>query len=186
MYRSSQAAIGVCNELSFQYIFANTDDWLRRVADVLGQWQNQLIGNGCSQNLPRRCNGFFRRQSQSAVKFSQVVGCSRTHRTISRLMQSTGHGGRHSSQPVHSEAMTVCIKCCAPIMASTGQALRQCMQPMHTDSSMTATELTISVFAASSSSMTSRPSSDASLRIVSSPPGGQRLVFAFPAAKATA
>jgi hypothetical protein len=37
-------------------------------------------------------------------------------------MQFTGHGARHSSQPVHCLAMTVCICLAAPTMASTGQA----------------------------------------------------------------
>ena len=38
-------------------------------------------------------------------------------------MQSTGHGSMHSSQPVHSLAMTVCICLAAPRMASTGTGL---------------------------------------------------------------
>ncbi len=50
-------------------------------------------------------------------------------------------GRRHSSQPVHSLAMMVCICLAAPMMASTGQACRQSVQPMHSCSSMTATAL---------------------------------------------
>src|SRR5688572_23779549 len=34
-------------------------------------------------------------------------------------MQSTGQGGMHNSQPVHSAAMTVCMKRDPPMMAST-------------------------------------------------------------------
>lgn len=37
-------------------------------------------------------------------------------------MQSTGHGGMHSSHPVHAEEMTVCMKRDAPTIASTGHA----------------------------------------------------------------
>jgi hypothetical protein len=46
-------------------------------------------------------------------------------------MQSTGHGDTHSSQPVHSDEMTVCIHCGAPTIASTGHAFRHKLQPMH-------------------------------------------------------
>ena len=37
-------------------------------------------------------------------------------------MQSTGQGGRQSSQPVHQPAITVCMSLEAPTIASTGQA----------------------------------------------------------------
>ncbi len=57
----------------------------------------------------------------------------------SMRMQSTGHGGRHSSQPVHSGAMMVCICLAAPTMASTGQAWMHSVQPMQVFSSMMAT-----------------------------------------------
>jgi hypothetical protein len=53
-------------------------------------------------------------------------------------MQSTGHTGTHSSQPVHSGSTTVCISLEAPMMQSTGQALMHSVQPMHQASSMTA------------------------------------------------
>ena len=54
-------------------------------------------------------------------------------------MQSTGQGGRHRSQPVHSSAITVCICFRAPTIASTGHATMQSVQPMQRASSMTAT-----------------------------------------------
>ena len=54
-------------------------------------------------------------------------------------MQSTGHGGKQSSQPVHCAAITVCICRGAPTMASTGQAGRQRAQPMQRSSSIHAT-----------------------------------------------
>jgi len=57
------------------------------------------------------------------------------------LMQSTGHGATHSSQPVHSAAMMVCICFAAPAMASTGQAWMHRVQPMQVLSSMKATAL---------------------------------------------
>ena len=57
------------------------------------------------------------------------------------LMQSTGQGATHSSQPVHSGAMMVCICLAAPTMASTGQAWMHRVQPMQMFSSMSATDL---------------------------------------------
>ena len=54
-------------------------------------------------------------------------------------MQSTGQGGRHSSQPVHQLAITVCINFDAPTIASTGQAWMHFVQPMQSASTITAT-----------------------------------------------
>ena len=54
-------------------------------------------------------------------------------------MQSTGQGATHSSQPVQSSAMTVCMRRGAPTMASTGQGGRHLVQPMQRSSSMNAT-----------------------------------------------
>src|SRR5210317_193587 len=54
-------------------------------------------------------------------------------------MHSTGQGGIHRSQPVHSLVMTVCICLAAPMMASTGQACMHSVQPMHTCSSIITT-----------------------------------------------
>jgi hypothetical protein len=50
-------------------------------------------------------------------------------------MQSTGQTGMHSSQPVHSDSITVCISSAADD-ASTGQAFRHSVQPMHQASSI--------------------------------------------------
>ena len=58
----------------------------------------------------------------------------------SMAMHSTGQGGRHSSQPVHSGATMVCICLAAPTMASTGQAWMHSVQPMQVCSSMMATD----------------------------------------------
>ena len=54
-------------------------------------------------------------------------------------MQSTGQGGRHSAQPVHSAGSTVCIRFGPPAIASTGQASMHSVQPMHQASSTRAT-----------------------------------------------
>jgi len=54
-------------------------------------------------------------------------------------MQSTGQAGMHSSQPVHSGAMTVCISFAAPVIASTGQAWMHLVQPMQSGSMIRAT-----------------------------------------------
>jgi len=53
-------------------------------------------------------------------------------------MQSTGHTGTQSSQPVQSASITVCMRLEAPTMQSTGQALMHSVQPMHQASSITA------------------------------------------------
>ena len=54
-------------------------------------------------------------------------------------MQSTGQGGRQSSQPMHQSAITVCMSPRAPAIASTGHAAMQSVQPMQRPSSMSAT-----------------------------------------------
>ena len=101
-------------------------------------------------------------------------------------MQSTGQGGRHSSQPVHSAAMMVCICLAAPEMASTGQAWMHRVQPMQVCSSMKATDFGLGVPWASSSGLGSTPSSSASFLTPSSPPGGHWLMSASPLAIASA
>ena len=60
-------------------------------------------------------------------------------------MQSIGHGGMHRSQPVHCDAMTVCIVVGAPTMQSTGQAWMHSVQPMHSVSSISATASGLSI-----------------------------------------
>jgi hypothetical protein len=101
-------------------------------------------------------------------------------------MQSTGQGATHSSQPVHSLAITVCICLPAPRIASTGQAWMQRVQPMHSGSSMTATVRGLSLAALRVQRLGSRSSRSASARMAASPPGGQRLMSASPAAMASA
>ena len=51
-------------------------------------------------------------------------------------MHSTGQGGRHSSQPVHSSVITVLHLLGGPMIASTGQAWMHRVQPMHSSSTM--------------------------------------------------
>ena len=101
-------------------------------------------------------------------------------------MQSTGQGAMQSSQPVHSDSTTVCMYWCAPTIASTGQAGRQRAQPIQRDSSMTATPGAAASGSDGSSATMSRFNSRASAAIVASPPGGQRLISASPAAMASA
>ena len=54
-------------------------------------------------------------------------------------MQSAGQGAMQSLHPVHSAAMTVCMKPAAPTIASTGQAAMHSAQPMQRASSIAAT-----------------------------------------------
>jgi hypothetical protein len=74
----------------------------------------------------------------------------------------------------------------APTIASTGQAWRQSAQPMQAASSMTARARGPSAPQAASSVAGGRPAISASRRTPSSPPGGQRLTSAAPAAIASA
>src|SRR5690554_6947254 len=72
------------------------------------------------------------------------VGGGLRHCLISGLrvmisMQSTGQGGRHRLQPVHSDSITVCINFAAPTMASTGHACMHKVHPMQRLSSITTT-----------------------------------------------
>ncbi len=66
---------------------------------------------------------FARDRAISRSAASASSGCMSMH--------STGQGGRHSSQPVHSSVITVCICLAAPRIASTGQAWMHRVQPMH-------------------------------------------------------
>jgi hypothetical protein len=42
MYRRTEFTVGFGNELSFQHVIADSDDWLCRSANVLFDWQNEL------------------------------------------------------------------------------------------------------------------------------------------------
>ena len=101
-------------------------------------------------------------------------------------MQSTGHTGTHSSQPVHSGSITVCMAFDAPTMQSTGQALMHSVQPMHQASSMTASARGPSLPQPASSGTVGRPVIAARRTMPSAPPGGQRLMSARPSAIASA
>jgi hypothetical protein len=101
-------------------------------------------------------------------------------------MQSTGQGGRHSSQPEQSAAMTVCIHLRAPTIASVGQASMHFAQPMHAASSIRATRGGASVPQPGSSGSSGTPSNPASAAMTCRPPGGQRLMAVSPRASACA
>ena len=101
-------------------------------------------------------------------------------------MQSTGQGAMHSPHPEHSAGTTACMRLAAPRIASTGQASMQSVQPMHRDSSMVATECADQIPQSAASGFGGRPAMAASIAIVASPPGGQRLTSASPRAIACA
>lgn len=97
----------------------------------------------CRRRLRRarrssRCSVRARQWSVSARAYSGQGSAAGATPTGTIVMQFTGHGGRHSSQPEHSFAITVCISLRAPRMASTGQASRHLRQPMQRASSITA------------------------------------------------
>jgi len=75
---------------------------------VLGEWQNKLRWNGQNLDFLGCRYSFSAFQAQPAMKFSEVE-CRRSHAADTIVMQSTGHGARQSSQPVHSDAIMVCI-----------------------------------------------------------------------------
>jgi len=101
-------------------------------------------------------------------------------------MQSTGQGGRQSSHPEQSAAITVCIHLRAPTIASVGQASMHFAQPMHSASSIIATRGGVSSPQSGSSATARTPSSRDSASMTGRPPGGQRLIDASPRATASA
>jgi hypothetical protein len=101
-------------------------------------------------------------------------------------MQSTGHGGRHSPQPVQSSASTACSRRGAPAIASTGQAWIHSVQPMQRTGSIRTVRRGRSVPQLGSSATAGRPVSSASRAMVARPPGGQRLIGAPSRAMAAA
>lgn len=102
------------------------------------------------------------------------------------LIQSTGHGSTHNSHPVQSRAITVCINPAAPTIASTGHAWMHSVQPIQSASSITATAGGLVAPKRESTGLKGTPSSAASSRAPSSPPGGHWLASAHPVASASA
>jgi len=128
-------------------------------------------------------NSKRRRAASAARRRSARAGCA----PVSTIrIQSTGHGGTHNSHPVQSRAITVCINPAAPTIASTGHAWMHSVQPMQSASSITATAGGLVAPKRESSGLKATPSSAASSRAPSSPPGGHWLVSAHPAASASA
>jgi hypothetical protein len=116
--------VGFGNKLSFQDAVTNSNNRLRRFANVLFNWQDELCGNWYVLNWFCRRLALMAWQAQAAMELAEVIGrCAHDRGLIA--MQSTGQGATHSSQPVHSLAITVCMNWCAPTMASTGHAFRQ-------------------------------------------------------------
>ena len=101
-------------------------------------------------------------------------------------MQSTGHAGTHSSQPVHSGSTTVCMSFAPPTIASTGQAWMHLVQPMQSSSTTRATWAGLCSPRARSKGTAGTPSTRARARAPASPPGGQRSGPASPPAIASA
>lgn len=101
-------------------------------------------------------------------------------------MQSTGHAGTHSSQPVHSGSTTACMSLAPPTMASTGQAWMHLVQPMQSSSTTSATCAGLCSPRARSKGIAGTPSTRARARAPASPPGGQRSGPASPRAIASA
>ena len=121
----------------------------------------------------------------SADHAAQPVGAGSSCTGTSE-MQSTGHTGMHSSQPVHQGSITVCISLLAPKIASVGQALMHKVQPMHQASSMMATWRGPSVPCSGFKGSTGWPVRAAKRSMPAWPPGGHWLMGACPSAMARA
>jgi uncharacterized protein YbaP (TraB family) len=106
--------------------------------------------------------------------------------TGTSTMQSTGHAGTHSSQPVHSGSTTACMSLAPPTIASTGQAWMHLVQPMQSSSTTSATWAGLCSPRARSKGTAGTPSTRARARAPASPPGGQRSGPASPRAMASA
>ncbi len=101
------------------------------------------------------------------------------------VMQSTGHTGRHSSQPVHcsdDDGVHLTPRADDGVDGTGGQ---DNAQPMQRDSSMNAIAFGSIDDNSGSSGIAGRSSNAASESIVAAPPGGQRLI-AVPDATASA
>ena len=108
MYRRAETGGMSGNQLSFQNPLTNTHDGLCRIADVLGEGQHDLRRHWHDFEATAGRIGLVRIQAEAAMQLAKVVGC-RCHAMRLRSMQSTGQGAMHSSQPVHSDSMTVCM-----------------------------------------------------------------------------
>ena len=109
VYRSAQAAVGLGKQLPFAYLLADAYYRLRRIANVLGDGQDEHIWQRHMLNGSRSRRGLVALQTQAAMQFAEVVSRG-AHATSCRLMQSTGQGAIQSSQPVHSAVITECIR----------------------------------------------------------------------------
>ncbi len=120
---------------------------------------------------------------------SAIVLLLRSTQRGSRTMQSTGQGGKHRPQPVHSGSMIACMAWRAPTMASTGHAWMHLVQPMQSASITRAICGTCQrprLRSNNDSAGVVAPSRCASARAPRSPPGGQRSGPASPRAMASA
>jgi len=126
MYRCTDCARRLCQQLAPEDAFPCVDEGLGRFAGMLVQRQDELPRQWWRlYRQPGRLL-FVRVEAQTAMQFAEIVSRGGAgHYDASIEMQSTGHGATQSSQPVHSCAITVCISWWAPTMASTGQAARQ-------------------------------------------------------------
>jgi len=112
------------------------------------------------------------------ARFMSGVG-SRSLPRGSIVIQSTGHGATHNSQPVHIAAITVCVCLREPTMASTGHGGRHLTQPMQRSSSITATSARPSTPLSGLRGNVWRWSKCASAAIVAVPPGGHWFIGAW-------
>ena len=126
-----------------------------------------------------RADGYDVRRICAACDAAQAPGGTST-------MQSTGHAGTHSSQPVQSGSTTACMSLAPPTMASTGQAWMHLVQPIQSSSTTSATWAGLCSPRARSKGIAATPSTRARARAPASPPGGQRSGPASPWAIASA
>ncbi len=109
------------------------------------------------------CEPFVARIVKRAGNAARSASAVRSSCAATIVMQSTGHGAMHRSQPVHSSISTVCMRFGAPTIASTGQAWMHLVQPMQTSSSIKASSGAFSMPLAGFNGLTLRSSSAASI-----------------------
>ena len=110
MYGRAQYSFRLRNELAPENALADANDGFRLLPHVLGERQYEVGGYRRHEYRRRGRLGLLGRQAQAAVQLAEVVCCcALTHGLVTMAMQSTGQTGRHSSQPVHSVVITVCM-----------------------------------------------------------------------------
>lgn len=166
------------------------DAWLPEIESRLrgggddDQGEDTLVVVGALHLLGS--DGLVEKLRARGYRVERICSACVVPRTGTSTMQSTGHAGMHSSQPVQSGSITVCMCLLPPMIASTGQAWMHLVQPMQSGSMTTATCAGLCAPRLRSNGSGGQSSTFASALAPASPPGGQRSIPASPRAIASA